>query len=398
MALRRRVLHLINGVDDTFGGSLRAAVNLAEAMVDDGADVALSAPIVRRQQHHTVDLMDPRVERHLFQASRPVARFGGSVRQLWWLWRSARAFDEVHVHSLFALSTVYAVLVCARGRVPLLLWTHSSLDPLDLRKHARVKQVIGPLLVRRLLDRCAALVFTTTRESRIAVTYGSHTPHEVVALPVAPLPAEAVDRAAWRRRHGVPETGPVVLFLGRIDYKKRLPLLVEALSLLEQRDAQLVVVGDGPASERALVAETAERCGVTERVHITGWLEGKDRVEAFAAGDVFALLSDFENFGLAVIEALSAGCPAVISDRIDLAEDLERNGAAIRVGQDAAEAAKAIDRLLAHPHEAARMGENGRELVRRDFAPPAVARRLREVSAVRAAGPRYAPKRREGAA
>jgi len=85
---------LLNTVADATGGTLRAVVNLAEAMAGDGTAVTFTAPVARGQQHRTVDLMDPRVERRLFPASTLVARFGGSVRQLRWLWRNARTFDE----------------------------------------------------------------------------------------------------------------------------------------------------------------------------------------------------------------------------------------------------------------------------------------------------------------
>jgi glycosyltransferase involved in cell wall biosynthesis len=296
------------------------------------------------------------------------------------LWRNVGAFDEVQVHSLFALSAVYAIALCAAKGVPVLLWPHGSIDPFDVRKKGRFKRLVGPHVTRRLFDRCSAMLFTTSRESRIAVTYGSTTPHEVIALPVAPLLVEQANPAEWRRRHGIPADVPVVLFLGRIDYKKRLPLLVEAVSLLERDDAHLVVVGDGPPAEQSLVAEAAQRCGITGRLHVIGWLEGNDRVEAFTVGDVFALLSDAENFGLSVVEAMSVGCPVVISDQIDLAAELERAGAAIRVERDAVAAAHAIDRLLNHPDEAAAMGARARELVAREFAPAAVAARLRDVS------------------
>ncbi|RHW23496.1 glycosyltransferase [Nocardioides immobilis] len=376
----RSALLLLNSVADTSGGSLRAAVNIAEAMAGGGVDVTFSAPVVRGGEHRTIDLMDQRVSRRMFLASPPVARFGGSLRQLVWLSRKVRDFDEVQVHSLFSLSAVYAVVLCPLWRVPVLLWPHGSLDPSDLRKHELLKRLIGPLVTRRILDRCAALLFTATRESRIAVTYGSATPHEVIALPVAPLRVEGASPAFWRKRHGIPPEAPVVLFLGRIDPKKRLPLLIETLSLLECRDAHLAVVGDGPDSERALAVETARRCGVTDRVHWTGWLEGEDRVEAFAAAAVFALLSEYENFGLSAIEALSAGCPTVISDGVFLAEDLVRAGAAVAVPRDAHLAAKAIDELLNSPEQAAALGERARELVAREFEPAAVAAALRDTS------------------
>lgn len=376
----RSVLILLNSAADASGGSLRAAVNIAEALAGDGARVTFSAPVVRNGEHRTIDLMDPEVARRLFRASRPVARFGGSIRQLWWLCRRVRGFDEVQVHSLFSLSAVYTVALCALWGVPVVLWPHSSLDPSDLRKHALLKRMIGPVVTRRILDNCSALVFTATRESRNAVTYGSPTSHEVVALPVAPLRTEEADSAAWRERHGVPPDVPIVLFLGRIDPKKRLPLLIETLSLLERSDVRLVVVGDGPEAERSHAVETARRCGVSDRVHWTGWLEGAERVEAFAAASVFVLLSDYENFGLSVVEAMSVGCPTVISDGVFLAEDLASAEAAIVVPRDAPLAAKAIDHILGAPGEAAALGERARRLVEREFAPAAVAARLDDIA------------------
>lgn len=379
-ATPRRVLVLINSVDDTLGGTLRAAVNIAEALAAAGDDVTLSAPVVRGRAHSTVDLMDRRVARRIFPASRPLARFGGSVRQLWWLLRHVGDFDEVQTHSIFSLSAVYAIVLGAVRRVPVLLWPHGSLDPFDLRKHAGVKRVAGPLVTRRLLDACAALCFTTARESGIAQTYGSRTPHEVVPLPVAPLALEGVRREEWRARHGVPADVPVVLFLGRINYKKRLPLLVETVARLAARDTHLVVVGDGEPAERDLVDATIVQAGLADRVHLTGWLEGTDRVGAFVAADVFALLSDAENFGLSFVEAMSAGCPVVVSDQVDLAEDLEQAGGVVRVEREASAAAAAIDRLIADPAAAAALGARARELVHREFAPAAVAARLREVS------------------
>lgn len=96
-----------------------------------------------------------------------------------------------------------------------------------------------------------------------------------------PLSVADADPAAWRKWHGVPDDVPVVLFLGRIDYEKRLPLLADAVSLQDRRDAHFVVSATG-RTRRALVAETAARCSATDRVHVTGWLEGRDRIKAFA--------------------------------------------------------------------------------------------------------------------
>jgi glycosyltransferase involved in cell wall biosynthesis len=323
--------------------------------------------------------MDETVRRRLFRASRPIARFGGSARQFFWLLRHVRTFDQVQTHSIFTISAVYAILICAVQRVPIVLWPHGSLDPYDLRKHRWFKKVVGPLVTRRLLDRCAVLVFTAPHEAKVAVTYGSHVPREVVPLPVRPLPQWHEDRDQWLARFGVPAGVPVVLFFGRIDYKKRVPLLVEALSLLEHKNAHLLVVGDGLDSQRQLLAEAVERCGLGDRVHVAGWVEGGDRAAAFANANVFALLSDFENFGLSVVEALSVGCPVVISDQLALAQDLAAVGAAAVVERDARQAAQAMDAILSNPTAAAEMGARAKDFVVREFSPEAIAHRLRRL-------------------
>lgn len=376
-----RVLVLTNSVADTSGGSLRAAVNMAEAMAENGIDVTFSAPVAPTQPHRTVDAMDAAVERRLFRAWPAVARFGGAVRQFCWLLRHVTDYHQVQTHSLFSLSTVYAILICRLRRVPIMLWPHGSLDPFDLRKHGRFKRLAGPV-TKRLLDRCAAVVFTTPNEESIAFSYGSRTPRQVVPLPVRPLPNSDIDRRQWRERFGVPSDAPLVLFLGRVDYKKGLPLLIEAVSLVSREDVHLVVVGDGPSAEKQIAADAAMRCGLSDRVHMVGWLEGDDRVGAFRAADVFALLSDAENFGLSVIEALSVGCPVLISDQLALSRTLSTAGAAVVVERDARRAADALDALLTDPSAAAAVGARGKEFVVREFSPRSVTERLHRLSSV----------------
>jgi len=370
----------VNEVFDSAGGNLRAAVNTAEAMAGSGVEVTISAPWVDAHPHDTINALDPRVHRRMFPASRPMARFGGSVRQLWWLWRHVREYDEVHIHILFSLSAVYGVLICALRRVPVLLWPHGCLDPYDLRKHAGFKRLVGPVVTRRLLQRCAALLFTTSREERDAVTYGARVRHEVVPLPVEPLDTADADPAVWRKKHGIPNEVPVVLLLGRIDDKKRLPLLVEAVALMRRRDVHLVVAGDGQPGVTAQLTDAVRSHGLADRVHLTGWLAGADRAAAFVAADVFALVSDFENFGLAVVEALSVGCPVVVSDQVFVADDLERADAAVIAPRDASAVATALDGLLDDPAGAARMGERARALVEKEYTPAAVAGRLAGIS------------------
>jgi len=64
--------------------------------------------------------------------------------------------------------------------------------------------------------------------------------------------------------------------------------------------------------------------GIAERTTFTGPLSETAVTEAYCAADVFVLPSLQENFGNAIIEAMAAGCPVVIGDRLDLAGEIDR--------------------------------------------------------------------------
>src|SRR5439155_2268546 len=122
------------------------------------------------------------------------------------------------------------------------------------------------------------------------------------------------------------------------------------------------LVGDGP--ERAPVEKLARNLGV--RLHVSGDLPGREVAEAYAAGDVFALLSSRESWGVVVNEAAASGLPLVLSDRVGAAYDLLRDGenGFVVPADDAHAAAAALGRLVADAELRRRMGERSRELVR----------------------------------
>src|SRR5205823_2585288 len=91
----------------------------------------------------------------------------------------------------------------------------------------------------------------------------------------------------------------------------------------------------GGAEDRAYEAALkrgAADLGLGDSVVWTGMVVGAERWDAFAAGDVFALPSSNENFGIVVLEALLAGTPVVISDEVYIADELSAAGIAYVCG------------------------------------------------------------------
>src|SRR5438876_1583427 len=102
------------------------------------------------------------------------------------------------------------------------------------------------------------------------------------------------------------------------------------------------------------------------RLHLSGDLSGRQVAEAYAAADVFALLSSRETWGVVVNEAAASGLPLVLSDQVGAAHDLLRdgeNGLLVQAG-DVAGAAAALRRLASDVELRQTMGRRSRELVR----------------------------------
>ena len=100
-------------------------------------------------------------------------------------------------------------------------------------------------------------------------------------------------------------------------------------------------------------------------VTLLGQVEGDQLLEAYAAADVFALLSRREPWGVVVNEAAASGLPLVLSDRVGAAHDLLRdgeNGFLVPAG-DPAPAARALRQLASDDVLRRAMGERSQELV-----------------------------------
>jgi glycosyltransferase involved in cell wall biosynthesis len=105
-----------------------------------------------------------------------------------------------------------------------------------------------------------------------------------------------------------------VLFMSRIHPKKGLIHLINAWSSLSKKhgDWNLLIVG--PVDDKGYLSEIKsilETHNLTDRVVMTGMLNGSERLDAFAASSLFVLPSYTENFGIVICEALAAGLPVI---------------------------------------------------------------------------------------
>jgi glycosyltransferase involved in cell wall biosynthesis len=283
--------------------------------------------------------------------------------------RRVRRADVVHLHGIWTYPVVAAARACEGAGVPYVLSPRGSLDPWALRQKSWKKRLYTLLVERHTIHGAALLHFTSADEQRTA-------PSAVRALPHVVVPnCLDLDRLLSLDRREAGSRAPEVLVLGRIHPMKGFDVLVPAFRRLVDggRSATLMIAGNDEGGYRRVVERLVAEHRLGDRVRFLGELDGPGKEEAFARAALLVAPSYRENFGNAVAEAMAAGLPVIVSERVGIAADIADARAGLVVPIDAGAVASALGRLLAEPAAGAAMGARGRTLARGRYAGPAVA-------------------------
>jgi D-inositol-3-phosphate glycosyltransferase len=242
-----------------------------------------------------------------------------------------------------------------------------------LASGARPEPAIRIRVETEIAQQADLLIASTTDEGEDLVNaYGASRDRVFIVPPGVDLATfRPLDRAEARRKVGL--DGPMVLFVGRLERLKGVEVAIRALALLGGRahpDLRLVVLGedsrDGDESEMARLKAIASTLGIRERVDFLGSVAHHELPYFYSAADVCVMPSYSESFGLVGLEAQACGCPVVASDVPGL-RSVIRDGVSgyLIEGDDPAEYADRIGRLLADPELARQMGRRASMLAQR---------------------------------
>ena len=275
--------------------------------------------------------------------------------------------ELLHVHTYGTNHAAVARRYHRRTGVPYIITAHYH--PIWSIYGGRLRHLIRGFYDRRLaapiVGDAARLIVQTHEEERLIRVNGfALPPVEVIPPGYSPATAPPGDPQAFRRAFRI--DGPFVLFVGRLASNKGLPALMEAFSELHRHDptANLVLVGaDG--GEQANVERRVRELGLSDCVRITGFVADESLLAAgFREARLFALPSQYEAFGLVLLEALAQGTP-VVASRVGGIPEFIEDGKAGRLipPEDAVALARAFQELWNDETTRTRWGTYGRETV-----------------------------------
>ncbi len=290
-----------------------------------------------------------------------------------------RTSDVVHVHSIFTYPVHAALREALAVGVPAVLRPCGLLHRYGFRRSRWPKRIYLGLRGRMVRRACTAWHFTSANEAEQSWPW-DHSPHFI--LPNGIEPDEfALDRVEARAgvERLLPALGgaPYLLFLGRLHPKKRLDILLPAFLAGAPASFKLVVAGPDEARLWDGLADRWLRDPrAAERVLRLGTVTGRAKAELLAAASLFALPSEHENFGVAVLEALASGTPVLLSPQVDLAEAAAAAGFAATAPLDADAWRERLASLLSDPTPLGAVGERARGWAAENYAWSGIADRL----------------------
>lgn len=270
----------------------------------------------------------------------------------------ARERPVVVVTSGFSLATTRLWLRNLVRRTPYVIWSGDVLS--RGRRISWLRRLQRALLARG----ATGFVAYGSRAREYLLSIGA--PESIIHTGI-----NTVDTAYFRREseiwrvNGKNERRQSILAIGEFVPRKRFDLLLVAVSILAQSrlDFELWLVGDGP--ERARLASRTTELGLEDFVKFQGY-RPKDEIPHFlAASSCFLFPTEFDIWGLVLVEAMAAGVPCIASIHAGATDDLIRDGQtgfAMDFADSAAVATK-IAWILDNPTEAARIGKAGQSYV-----------------------------------
>jgi glycosyltransferase involved in cell wall biosynthesis len=271
-------------------------------------------------------------------------------------------FDLVHIHYIWAWPTVAAAAAARKHGVPYVLSPRGMLvADLIRRKSMLAKRLWLTLFARRDVERAAAIHVTSAAEAESLRALGLALPRIAIVENGIEAPAALASAA-----DDAGSDAPYILFLGRISWKKGLDRLLRALPFVEGADLKIAGYDENGCS--AELKRLAGDLGIEDRVEFVGPAEDNAKWELLRRARCFVLSSYNENFGMAVLEAMAAGCPVVVSEEVGLAEVVRESGSGLVTSGEPRALAEAIDTLLASPELRAEMAAAGMLTVRERYS------------------------------
>jgi glycosyltransferase involved in cell wall biosynthesis len=311
------------------GGPARIIYDHTEEVLRRGHQVDILSPMTPGEKSYPTPEGARLIE---CKRSTPISKFFNEFSQELFIYlkEHIHEYDIVHIHGIWHFGSLAPFLISSP--VPKVITIHGLLDKWAIGHSKWKKEIVSRLYQKRLLGKADLIQINNTDEEQDVIRYLGYRPKNMVIVPNGMKLADYTnlpEKGIFRRKHGIETGQKMVLFMGRLNIKKGLDLLLPAFARVQLTipDVILILAGgdDGYQAETEAFIRTNN---LGHKIKMVGMLTDSDKKEALSDADVFVLPSYSEGFSIAVLEAMTSKVPTLVSDRVGFGDYIRQYDAA----------------------------------------------------------------------
>ncbi len=359
------------------GGPARIIYDHTTEALKNGHQVTIASPMTPGEKPYDLPQGAILVQcRRTVPFSRVYREF--SVDLYSYLKKHIHEFDIIHIHGIWHFGSLAPFII--KNKVPKVITIHGLLDKWAIGHHQWKKTLVSFLYQKRLLKRADLVHINNTDEQENIIQYLGKEPKNLTIIPngirldeFKNLPPKNI----FRKPFGIPADKKMVLFMGRLNIKKGLDLLLPAFAayVLDRQDAILVLAGPDDGYQSTIENFIKEN-QLENHVKLVGLLTDDVKKAALRDADLFVLPSYSEGFSIAVLEAMAAGIPVLVSDRVGFGDYIATYKAAHLTPLTSDGVKEGLYQLLENEDDRTRYVQQAHQMLEENFNIVAVAKKM----------------------
>ncbi|TLV02665.1 glycosyltransferase [Dyadobacter luticola] len=361
------------------GGPARIIYDHTTEVLAQGHEVDILSPMTPGEKSYTVPAGARLIE---CKRTTPISNFYRefSVEMYRYLKQHIHEYDVVHMHGIWHFGALAPFLI--KNNAVKVITIHGLLDKWAVAHSKWKKQIVTILYQKRLLGKADLIQINNTDEEEDVIRYLGYRPKNMVIVPngmklsdYENLPPKGI----FRQKHQIGAEQQLILFMGRLNIKKGLDLLLPAFKKVSEVLPNAVLILAGPDDGyQAETEDFIQKNNLGDRVKLVGLLTDTNKKEAFSDADLFVLPSYSEGFSIAVLEAMTCKIPTVVSDRVGFGDYIKKHNAAFLTTLNSEGVAEGILKILQDKSYAADIVNRAYKMVVENFDIKVVANQLLE--------------------
>lgn len=363
MSDKLKILHITPSYKPAYyyGGPIVSVASLCEELVKNHHDVVVyttsaNGPNELNVKRGIIQKIDDVEVIYFKRIIKDPVHLSPSLLQT--LWKKCKKYDVVHIHSWWNLVAILSALICYLQSVRIIISPRGMLSSYSINnKNISLKKIFHVLLAKRMMKKNLFHATSEREKKEIKLLLPQA---EITVIPnFVSLPIHTNVRT-----DETPELK--LLFLSRIDPKKGLDILLEALAECKI-DFTLTIVGSGEINYINKLKTFAEEQNITSKISWKGSIFKNEKFDLIADHTVTILPSYDENFGNVIVESLAVGTSVLVSDQVGLAEYVLANDFGWVCETTVFSIKQSLERIHVDAEKRKRIRMHAGEKVRKDF-------------------------------